>query len=78
MAKILELRPDIKEENLSKCLTIIQQFLKTLMKSDVCKTAPHPSTEEGFKQELAWFLTRILEAGNLQSFSAYHVMIELM
>ena len=62
VAKILELRPDIKEENLSKCLTIIQQFLKTLMKSDVCKTAPHPSTEEGFKQELAWFLTRILEA----------------
>jgi hypothetical protein len=67
VAKILELRPDLKEESLSKCLTIIKQLLKTLMESDVCKTAPHPSNEEGFKRELAWFLTRILEARADQS-----------
>jgi len=61
IAKTLELRQDIKEEILSNCLTQTQRFLKTLMKSGICKTAPHPSTEEGYKKELTRFLTKVLE-----------------
>ena len=67
IAKILELRQDIKEEDISKSLTQTQRFLKTLMKSNICKTAPHPSTEEGYKDEIAWFLTRVLEVRANQS-----------
>jgi hypothetical protein len=67
IAKILELRQDMKEEELSKCFTQTQRLLKTLMKSDICKTAPHPSTEEGYKNEISWFLTKILEVRKNQN-----------
>jgi len=61
IAKILELRRDIKEEDLSKILTQTRRLLKTLMKSSICKTAPHPCTEEGLKDEITWFLTKVME-----------------
>jgi hypothetical protein len=67
IAKILELRKDLAEETLSKCLTQTQRLLETLMRSDICKTSPHPSTEKGHRDEIAWFLTRVLEVRANQS-----------
>lgn len=67
IVKILELRQDMKEEELSNILMQTLRFLKTLMKSDICQTAPHPSTEEGYRDEIAWFLTRVLEVRANQS-----------
>jgi hypothetical protein len=37
------------------------------VKSNICKTTPHPVTEEGYKDEIAWFLTRVLEIRANQS-----------
>jgi hypothetical protein len=67
IAKILELRPDMKEEELSNILPQTQRFIKKLTESDICKTAPHPSTEEGYKDEITWFLTKVLEVRINQS-----------
>lgn len=61
IAKILELRPDIKEEYLSKCLMYLQQILKTLINADIFSLPPHASTKEEHGCEIAQFITKILE-----------------
>lgn len=66
IAKILLIRPDIREEKLSKCLTLTQKLLKEI-DSIPSNSTIHSYKEKDRKAELASFLARVLEVRRNQS-----------
>jgi hypothetical protein len=59
VARILEMRPDLEEKKLSRCILSAQKSLKALQNESICRNYPHASTIEGYKEELALFLERL-------------------
>ena len=66
IAKILLIRPDIREENLSKCLMLTQKLLKEIA-SIPSKGTRNSYKENDRKAELASFLAKLLEVRRNQS-----------
>jgi len=58
-AKILERRPDLEEDKVSQCLVFAGKCLKSLLEEDICRNPPHASTEDGYRDELAFFLEKL-------------------
>jgi hypothetical protein len=66
VARILLIRPDIKEEKLSKCLTLTQRLLTTInLIPSIGKGQNY--NEKSKRAELALFLARVLEVRQNQS-----------
>jgi hypothetical protein len=61
IAKILERRPELGEEKLSRCLAAGRNTLKILTSEELCRNPPHASTIEGYQEELAFFLAKLLK-----------------
>jgi hypothetical protein len=61
IAKILQIRPDLEERKLGRCLVSAEKCLQTLLKEDICRNRPHASTLEEYQDELALFLGRLIE-----------------
>ncbi len=61
VAKILEIRPDLSEEQLSSCLTFSKKCLDCLVSdAEISRNPPHASRREEYLEELALLLSRIL------------------
>lgn len=68
IARILEKRPDLGEEKLSRCLLSSQKCLGALLDKDLCRKPPHASTLEGYHDELALLLENLfLEREHVRS-----------
>ena len=61
VAKILELRPDLEEKKLSRCILSSQKALEGLQNENICRNKPHASSKEDYQEELAFFLQRLFK-----------------
>lgn len=61
VAKILERRPDLEEEKLSRCLVSAGRCLNALLKEDIQRNPPHASTEDEYRDELVFFLEKLFK-----------------
>lgn len=61
VARILERRPDLEEEKLSCCLVSAGKCLKALLEEDIHRNPPHASTEDEYRDELAFFLGKLFK-----------------
>jgi len=67
LAKILLKRPDLKNEDLSRCLLKTENYLQSIIKENISRNIPHASTKEGYREELVHFLEKMLrERGQIK------------
>jgi len=67
VAEILLERPDLKNEELARCLLTTEKYLQSITQENISRTPPHASTKEDYREELISFLERMLrERDNMQ------------
>lgn len=57
--KVLKLRPDLDESNLSRCTLIAKKAIQMLTNENICKNPPHASSAQEHIIELAFFLQQL-------------------
>jgi len=69
IAKILEKRPDLEEEKLSRCVVNSERCVHYLSEGDFSRKPPHASTSEKRIEELSLFLEKLFkERDRIQQF----------
>jgi hypothetical protein len=61
VAKILEVRPDLEEKKLSCCILSAKKSIEALQGENICRNSPHASMVEGYRNELLYFLDRMID-----------------
>jgi hypothetical protein len=61
VAKVLEIRRDLSEENLGRCLLSARKCLETLLEEKICRNPPHASTRAEYVQEVSMFLEKLFD-----------------
>jgi hypothetical protein len=78
VARILEKRPDLEEEKLSSCLVSADRCLKTLLEEDIYRNPPHAHTKDEYRDELAFFLEKLLKKRERMRARAVFATIEAL
>jgi len=60
VARLLEIRPDLEEIKLGRCLLSKQKCLEAFQNADISRKPPHASTVDGYQDEFAHFLGKLL------------------